>query len=411
MTSAKRPVFPMSRPVGPDDLVDREAFLDDLVNRLAGGQNLVIAGPRKVGKSGVAQAALRRLKAQGIHVASVDLYPCTSVDELATQWTQSVLENRTGPLAGAQQSIRSLWEKLRQLQLTVKIHDLEFGARLLDEDQTPYDQVDGAGRLLEEMAKHDHTRAVVVLDEFQRVGELGGEALTARLRSLIQGQSLVAYLFLGSEPSKLLKLFADRKAPLYRLAVPERLPPIPPTAWLAYLTKKFGDAGVTMTDGAFSLLMERSEGHPWALMQLAFQTWALRQTDEEVSADDVVAATLSTLERLHSEFVETWEGIRRIRAADLVLEHVVAGRSPYVGSTSHRTIAAALRALVDQGYLEKGMARGQYRVVDPLFRDWIRRLHGVELAPRQIASTTARADLAVRSRRQTKDGSEVGRRE
>lgn len=374
MDPVKRPVFPMSRPVGPDDLVDREAFLDDLVNRLSAGQNLVIAGPRKIGKSGVAHAALRRLKERGIHVASVDLYPCTSVEELASSWTQSALENRTGPLAGAQRSFQTLWETLRQLQLFVKVHDLEFGARLLDEDQAPVDRVDVAGRLLEEMAEHDHTRAVVLFDEFQRVAELGDEALTARLRSVIHGQSLVSYLFLGSEPSRLLKLFSDRKAPLYRLAVPERLPPIPTTAWLAYLNRKFGDAGVEMTDGAFSLLMERSEGHPWALMQLAFETWALRHSDGDVSAEDVVAATLGTLERLHSEFVETWDGIRRIREADAVLARLVAGRSPYVESTSHRTIAAALHALVDQGYLEKGLARGQYHVVDPLFRAWIRRL-------------------------------------
>ena len=53
-------LFPVGHPAGKDDVVDREAFIDEVVTRLLSRNSVVLAAPRRVGKTSVAQEALQR---------------------------------------------------------------------------------------------------------------------------------------------------------------------------------------------------------------------------------------------------------------------------------------------------------------------------------------------------------------
>ena len=58
-------LFPVGRVAGPDDVVDREPFIDLIVHELISGQSVMIAGPRRIGKTSVAYEILRRLEQKG----------------------------------------------------------------------------------------------------------------------------------------------------------------------------------------------------------------------------------------------------------------------------------------------------------------------------------------------------------
>ena len=57
------PVFPVGIPASADDLVGRDEAAAELTLRLATGQSLLLFGPRRMGKTTLAEAALARLRA------------------------------------------------------------------------------------------------------------------------------------------------------------------------------------------------------------------------------------------------------------------------------------------------------------------------------------------------------------
>src|SRR5213592_176167 len=61
------PYFPVGGPVPAPDLVGREAYLRRLVERLEDGNHVLVAGPRRIGKTSIILEALRRLKRRGAH--------------------------------------------------------------------------------------------------------------------------------------------------------------------------------------------------------------------------------------------------------------------------------------------------------------------------------------------------------
>lgn len=75
--------FPVGKVVGPSDLVGREPAIQDLTARLMGGQSILVAGPRRIGKTSVASEVLRRLKEQGHPTGIVDLFSISSKKEFA----------------------------------------------------------------------------------------------------------------------------------------------------------------------------------------------------------------------------------------------------------------------------------------------------------------------------------------
>ena len=80
-------LFPLGDPVSEKDIVDREDFLVSLGTRLQEGQSIMLAGPRRIGKTSLALEVLRRLKSKESYIAFVDLFRYTvtiQVPEIVT---------------------------------------------------------------------------------------------------------------------------------------------------------------------------------------------------------------------------------------------------------------------------------------------------------------------------------------
>lgn len=89
-------LFPVGGPVDREDLVGREEFIVSLVNRLQEGQSVMLAGPRRIGKTSVAREVLRRLKEKGAYTAAVDFFRFSGKRDFAYSLINACLENRTG---------------------------------------------------------------------------------------------------------------------------------------------------------------------------------------------------------------------------------------------------------------------------------------------------------------------------
>ena len=87
-------LFPTDEPIPASQMIGRGEDVKQVTSALAAGTNLVLAGPRRTGKTSVCDAALVRAEARGLYVASIDLFAIADDAELAEALAGAVLGNR-----------------------------------------------------------------------------------------------------------------------------------------------------------------------------------------------------------------------------------------------------------------------------------------------------------------------------
>src|SRR5271165_7352192 len=109
-----RELFPTDDPVKPDLLIGRREDVHDLAARLRDGTHMVMAGPRRTGKSTVGLAALKRVRSPKVYTAQVDLWDHENLASLTRALAQSIIANR-GSVAKALRRARESGRELREL--------------------------------------------------------------------------------------------------------------------------------------------------------------------------------------------------------------------------------------------------------------------------------------------------------
>lgn len=375
-------LFPVGRLAGPEDVVDRQEFIEDTVRELLSGQSILVTGPRRIGKSSVALEILRRLKAQGCHGGRIDLFYVASVEEFASLLWQLVLEQRFGPSRAVIRTLKGIQERIRHIVLTQSIgdFDVEIQFPLHGEAPRPDEALALALEYADRWAARQGAPFVVLLDEFQELERLGGTPLIKKLRSIFQAQERCTYLLLGSQESTLKTLFSDRRQAFYRFASIKALPPVPGEAWLEYLRGKYESVGIKTSTVALEIMIRETGGHPFGMMQLANAVYlrCLPRQKPAVSAE-LVLATLEedVLARLTPIYEKEWEDVRKVKQAPEVVQALLAERPPYgLGIPSGR-VTEILSRLQEQGVIAR-MDRGRYAFVEPLFAKWLKRQLGME---------------------------------
>ena len=182
-----------------EHFTDRTRELASLVTDASSGQSVVIISPRRFGKTSLAIRAREELTHRKILVAYADLFRATTRQRLIDELGTALYRGLAGPVERARATASDFF---RAFPLQPKISagvdgspSIEFSPLAL-----PQDQDRALAELLEipeQMGKGRDRRVVVMLDEFQEVVNLDA-TLPAVLRSIIQTQQHVAYVFMGS---------------------------------------------------------------------------------------------------------------------------------------------------------------------------------------------------------------------
>jgi hypothetical protein len=74
MRQASGDLFPSDSPIPASQLIGRRDDVAEIATRLEAGTHLIVAGPRRTGKTSVCEAALTRARRRGAYVAKLDLF-------------------------------------------------------------------------------------------------------------------------------------------------------------------------------------------------------------------------------------------------------------------------------------------------------------------------------------------------
>jgi uncharacterized protein len=379
-------LFPTDRPVESAHMIGRAEDVDRVAASLLGGGNVVLAGPRRTGKTTVADAALQACAADGAYVASVDLFGLADAHELAQALAVALLANRPAlrRAFGEAGSFRDVLGALRKAAVVRARYDLGDGVEMVFEvgggaaEAGSQERLRTALELGERLAERDGQRVVIFLDEFQEV--VGAdkrfgptEQVTGLLRAVLQRSPHVSVLFAGSIEHLMRDLFAPGDRALSQFGAFHELAAITPEQWRKGLRARLDDDATTITDDALDRVIDLGEGQPRMTMLLMQQAHAgsVEELRREIDHALVVEAVERAMRQERLRHDQQLELIRTLgRNAERMAIRVAAGAELYADLKPQQA-ARALRALHDRGIVGRGDRKGGWFVVDPLLRRYL----------------------------------------
>ena len=380
-------MFPTDLPLPAAQLIGRAEDVRELATSLMAGLNVVVAGPRRTGKTSVCEAALARAKRAGNYTVAIDLFRIPNAAQLAETLVAATIANRprlhrlvyrareAGRLiadaAGTTVVLRAQDELGAELEIA-------FKPGLADRDPDRY--LDYALALPQRIAKADGKHAIVFIDEFQEVANPrkpygDTDAVTKRMRAIFQRSPDVSFLFAGSYEHLLRGLFGQARQAFGSFGGIYELRPIALEAWHDGIVARLAADSCTIDPEALDRLLELGGGHPRATMLIAQKTHlqSILVGTHHIDATLVEQGLRSALLGDRATLEQTVEQIRLgHRQALLIARRIALGESPYRELKSVEAFRA-LKSLQQAGLIVSDGPR-RWRILDPLLARYLREL-------------------------------------
>jgi hypothetical protein len=384
MRQASGDLFPTDSPIPASQLIGRRDDVREVATRLEAGTHLIVAGPRRTGKTSVCEAALGRLRRRGAYVAKLDLFRVSDAAELAEALATAVVANRSGvyrALRRARGAGRAALSAVQSQMLVRLVGELGEGVELalspgraaLDPDRA----LDLALELPERVALADGKRLVLFFDEFQELASArrpygDPDAVTNRMRAVFQRSTAVSYLFAGSLEHVMRDLFAPARRAFSGFGSFYSLRAITDEEWRRGLADRFAADDCVSGEPALDRIVELGGGHPRATMRIAQQTHliSLELDTHEIGLDLVQLGFERALEGDRPTMEQVVERIRLLHKHGLIVARSVAAGDPPPKRLHAGVRDRVLKLMRDAGILEHE-ARGRWRVIDPLLRHYL----------------------------------------
>jgi len=359
-----------------DSFFDRDEIKKSILNVIGGGNNAVLYGPRRYGKSSLMAQVLDELRAHGTICVYLNMMNAAALSDFIIMYAKAVYA-QTAPAVGALKYAADLFRRIRpslglddegRPSLTLSVANAKMGlAELREVLELP-------SRL-----KPKDRDMVIVLDEFQEIAEFGlGTQFERSMRSIIENHSDISYVFLGSKSHMLKRMFATPTRPFYRSAQTFSLSLPPHDESRRFLVGKFSSVGISLSADVAATIVERAGNVPYYLQALG--SWTFRYVTERGGRKVSVADVENAFRSLYDSERELFEGVfrsfpesQRLVARAIAEESTSSFTEDYRmrhGLNSLSTVNTAVRRLVADARIDT--VDGKYVHVDPLLAHHLR---------------------------------------
>ena len=362
--------FKYGQVVGGDDFCPRPALIKQMTGFLQSGQNVVVLGERRIGKTSLICEAARRSKKRRVLYA--DLLEIKSADDLCKRLVKAIisLEQESGLL---EKALRSL----SQLRPSVSLDPLT-GKPSVSLDATVRLQPESIEGLLDMVQTiHQRRPLVVVLDEFQDILNLkDSKEAIATLRSKIQFHTDIPYVFAGSVRNRMAEIFTHPDSAFFKSAALLNVGRIDPGKFSDFLQRRFAQ-GKRKVDGCvMEKAFELADEIPGDIQQLCAALWEVTSYKGQITEDVIPNALQLIFARESKGYEAVLLQITALQLRCLVGLAQLGGKTPmskdFLRETGIATPASVQRAL---SRLEKLKIiyrhEGRCKFVNPFLKSWL----------------------------------------
>jgi uncharacterized protein len=356
-----------------DAFCNREKEKELLCRNIRSGIHMVVYAPRRYGKSSLALAVGDLLP--DIVSIYVDLLSITSQEDVAEKIYRAIVTALGKRAADTTTLAARLLASFKNLRLGMEVNPATAMPELsVSLGESPVEK-----HLEEIIGALDHycaaqgLQACLVLDEFQEICELKeSKKVEALLRAGMQAAQHVTFLVMGSRRTILRDMFEDRKRPFYKSASVLPLPRISTDAFATFLATRHAAAGKPLSEAGAREMVEYVDGYPYYVQKLAMLHFDLEGADAIANAKEMlIDMEAGDFQMIFLSLTNHQKNLLRS-----IAKHRPANIHSQAFLTTNRLgsqggVQSSLAKLKKMDLAE--MRDGLWRVVDPVFEQWLMR--------------------------------------
>jgi len=356
-----------------DYFYDRKEESERIVTTVTNGNNMVLFAPRRYGKTSLVFRIMEQLETLGYTCIYLDFLPVYSIETFVSLYI-SAIEKKQNNLQRLVQIILNAVKNIRPKLTFDSKGNAEFGIELTESTvsiQTLSEVLD-----LPEKLTLSGKNTIVIFDEFQEITKLNKYGFENLLRSKIQQQQRVNYLFLGSRTHLLSDMFNNKNRAFYNSASHMQLGPLPHEDTIAFLKEKFKMAGIVIDQQIALHLIEQSADIPYYIQLLAAEIWQYMITSSTKVTLEIVDICAKRIVELKQDYYFELFDHQSVMQKQLLKALVNSGENIFSTDYTKRfrlsassTTQKSVEVLMDSGIIDK--TDNSYFISDPFFKRFI----------------------------------------
>ena len=358
--------------VNGDFFCPRPVLERELASRIESGQNVVMQGDRRTGKTSLVIETVR-------HMKNIALF---HADFLCVRDQADVCRRLVAAIARLEDSESWATKTLRMLahlRPTVSI-DPSSGSPTVTVDARVAAEPTTLDSVLDVLLEQTKRRKIcVLLDEFQDILDIDdGERTLAVLRSRIQLDANTPYIFLGSVRNKMAEIFFKYSSPFYHSAASFKVGNIDADDFFEFIKRRFATGGRILPRLVFDAIAHTAHETPGFVQELCDALWQTSDNGTTLEESDIKKALAIIFAREHDHFTFA---IKQLTALQTRVLRTIAERG---GKEIFSSAFLAEAQIFNAASVKKAVEKlerediiynygGEYRFVSPFFGEWLLR--------------------------------------
>ena len=355
-----------------ENFCPRPELSKSLRTYVTSGQNLVIQGERRIGKTSLVKETVSSMR--GWAMVYADFMGVRTVTDVCNR-----LADALARFDSSDTFMRKVFAALLHLRPVATV-DAMTGLPTITVDSRASADPMSVTTVMNALETHVRGRKVcVVLDEFQDILEIGdGEQVLALMRSRIQFMPRTAFVFLGSARNRMLDIFMSPKSPFYKSAALFEVGLIPDEDFYAFASGRFASGRRKLPRELFDRVLSLAERTSGDVQELCDAIWQVSEKGDLLTDEHFEQGLRQIFHREGAAYATFVKPITDIQFRVLQALSVEGGRHPSSNAfleaallSNVTTVKRALVALEKAGLIY--LSAGEWKFVSPFFREWVRR--------------------------------------
>jgi hypothetical protein len=336
------------------------------------GQNVVVQGARRMGKSSLVRRAINDMRGESL--VYIDLYFIGSMSDLCSRIMAGIAR-----MNGRMSFIRKVMSLVSHLRPTLSFSTTD-GSPIISVDARAADEPASLQTVMDLLAKiAADGKTCIVFDEFQDILRLpDAERILAEMRGSIQLQPNVPFFFLGSVRHDMASIFTSPKSPFFKSAAAFEVDAIPQMDFAEFIVRRFSHGNRKVGIPTATSLIKTADSVSGDVQELCAALWETTETGATITEGDIPLALEHIFAREGKAFERAVTNLTPTQIA--VLKGIAAAGDARIYSTaflesvriaSTGTVKKAVKRLAAEELVYEWQR--SWRFVDPFFREWILR--------------------------------------
>lgn len=377
--------FKIGKPVYPPYFINRKKEIEELHRLLSAvktksSTNVALIGLRRTGKTSIIENLIKRFeKDKKIICIDMDCYGIPSKIRFSELFMKKILDEyarKTHDKAFSEKlkiylkkSISSIFGSISELEISIQEY-LKFSIKLKEANNED-EIIESALNYIEALAEDKNVFFIVALDEFQDLFEWDANFLK-RLRTIIQKQKRVAYIFSGSITTIMNDLVYKKSSPFYHQLHPMFIKYLPENEVKKFFKRRLGLRKLKIENSAIDKVVELTNCLPEYVQRLGIEIVYKFSDKKMIRSGEIENAFENIIQELDGEFLNFFKRLPNQQKEILIA--IVKGKktASEIAKDLRKpvtSIPSQINRIINSGILEK--ADRCYKITDPLFQKWL----------------------------------------